>query len=313
MCPAAVGQTRPMARWRLAVALMLSGPVAAEIDGLRRGLGDRQLGVIGPHVTLVPPINVAAADVPSAIAGVRAAASARTGPLALHLGPVRTFAPANRVLYLAVEPLADVRAVREVLRREPFDRPDLRPFVPHVTVDIDAAPDRLDAGLAALADFAASTRVEGVSLLRERRDDERGRHWTPVADARFGRTVVVGRGGIELAFTAGTLIDPATTALLPSGTPPRHDLVVTACRAGAPVGVAAARWAGADLALVQFLVAPDERGLGVGRALIAETASMAAAAGAASLIADGTAAEVLGDFLVGHGWSRADVLRRRLD
>ena len=48
-------------RWprvRLGVVLLVPPPVAGEIDGLRRAVGDGALGKVAPHVTLVPPVNV---------------------------------------------------------------------------------------------------------------------------------------------------------------------------------------------------------------------------------------------------------------
>ena len=57
-------------------------PVAAEIDGLRRAFADPALERVAPHITLVPPVNVAVDAWPQALALVRAAAG-RSGPLEL--------------------------------------------------------------------------------------------------------------------------------------------------------------------------------------------------------------------------------------
>ncbi|MBV9661015.1 MAG: 2'-5' RNA ligase family protein, partial [Acidimicrobiales bacterium] len=92
----------PAGRRRLGVALLLDGPPAHELDGLRRALGDPALGRIPPHVTLVPPVNVRAAELPVALAVIRAAAARQSGPLDLTIGSVATFLPANPVVYLSV-------------------------------------------------------------------------------------------------------------------------------------------------------------------------------------------------------------------
>src|SRR5687767_10146098 len=47
-----------MPKARLGVALLLTGQLGHEVDGLRRALGDGALGRIPPHLTLVPPVNV---------------------------------------------------------------------------------------------------------------------------------------------------------------------------------------------------------------------------------------------------------------
>ena len=80
-----------MARQRLGVVLLVPQPVATEIDGVRRALGDEARERIGPHITLVPPVNVAERDLPRAFTLVRSAAST-VAPLTLRIGPVASFA-----------------------------------------------------------------------------------------------------------------------------------------------------------------------------------------------------------------------------
>ena len=48
---------------RLAAALLISDPPAAEINGLRRACSDGLLDRVDPHITLVEPINVREDDV----------------------------------------------------------------------------------------------------------------------------------------------------------------------------------------------------------------------------------------------------------
>src|SRR5262245_48536601 len=77
-------------RLRVAIALLVPEPAATEIDGLRRALGDRGLANVVPHITLIPPVNVAVDRVPDVLADVRAVA-ATTPPITLQLGPPQTF------------------------------------------------------------------------------------------------------------------------------------------------------------------------------------------------------------------------------
>jgi hypothetical protein len=51
-----------MGRHRLGVVLLVPDPWAAEVDGLRRALGDEALDRVAPHITLVPPSNVSDED-----------------------------------------------------------------------------------------------------------------------------------------------------------------------------------------------------------------------------------------------------------
>jgi 2'-5' RNA ligase len=83
-----------MPRRRLGVVLLVPGPVAVEVDGLRQACGDGALERVASHLTLVPPVNVRDERVRDALDVVRgAAASAR--PVTVTLGPPATFAPAS--------------------------------------------------------------------------------------------------------------------------------------------------------------------------------------------------------------------------
>lgn len=172
-----------MSRRRLGVALLVPPPVAAEVDGLRRALGDGSLGRIPPHVTLVPPVNVRAEALPDALAVLRAAAD-RTPPLDLRIGPAATFHPVNPVVHLevggAVELLASLRDRALV---PPLERAITHPFVPHVTVADDMDPARIPAAVTALADYVVDVRIDTVHLLEE----GRGRVWRPIADVVLTR------------------------------------------------------------------------------------------------------------------------------
>ena len=264
-----------MARERLLVAVFVPPPLGVEVDGLRRALGDRALGRIAPHVTLVPPVNVPDGGFDAALDVVRAAASA-TEPLRLRLGPAATFHPRNPVVYLAVggPDAAALGALRRRCFRPPLDRPVTHDFVPHVTVANRMAPDRIPAAVAALADYAADVVIDRVHLLRM----EPGNLWRPIADAPLAPPAVVGRGGLELEVTgtdqvppeAGRLLDAATATVSGSAGPGvGAPWALTARRDGAVVGAAAGWAAGAVLLVAGLVVAPGARRQGVGRHLLA--------------------------------------------
>jgi 2'-5' RNA ligase len=174
-----------MPRRRLAVALVVPPPVAFEIDGLRRALGDRQLGRIDPHVTIIPPINVREEEVADALAVVQAAASGRE-PLSLTLGPVDTFGPGSPVRFLAVDPWEPVVDLYRACWTGVLERPEKRSFHPHVTVDIEGAPtDGVDAALELLRHYEATVEIDRVTVL-EHVDDPEHRRWEPYLSYRFG-------------------------------------------------------------------------------------------------------------------------------
>jgi 2'-5' RNA ligase len=271
---------------RLAVALLLPGAVAAEVDGLRRALG-ADLDFVPPHVTLVPPVNVRDDALADALAVLRAAASAVTpAPLRLDLGPPTTFHPVTPVVYLAVGgDLAALADLRERVFTPPLARPIGFEFVPHVTLNEDMDPERIPAAVAGLADFTAAVEVDRVHMLRENPD----RQWRPVADAPFVTPAVVGRGGLPTELTVTDLVDPVAARALPAGAgddaldpldpldaPGGDPWAITARRDGEVVGVAHGRVVGDRLDVDALVVVPEHRRQGVGRHLRAQVEALAA-------------------------------------
>ena len=251
------------------MVLVVPEPLATQIDGLRRALGDGALGRIPPHVTLVPPVNVAERDLSAAFAVVRSAAVA-TPALHLRLGPVTTFQPVNPVAYLAVdgepEQLSALGSLREACLSGPLDRRQDHAFVPHVTVADELSADRLDRAPAVLADFTTDVAFDAVHVLAERP----GRTWVPIADVPLGAApAVVGRGSLPLALSVSGRPDAEAASLLAvEADAPGSPFAITARREG-PVVAAAWGWtAGGRLELADLVVASAHRGQGVGRHVV---------------------------------------------
>ena len=202
-----------MARRRFAVALMVPEPWRTEVDALRRAVADPRLDRIGPHITLVPPVNIAVEDFSDALRVVRTAAAAH-GPLELTIGPATTFLPGSPVAYLAVHPVEPVTALHRAVNRPPIERREERPFVPHVTLTTDETSERLTAIVTALAGYVREVRFEHVHLLEHTRDDDEVMRWHVIADARLGSPTVLGRGGIEVETVTGTVADPEAMAFV---------------------------------------------------------------------------------------------------
>jgi 2'-5' RNA ligase len=208
---------------------LLDPPVAIEVDGLRRALGDTSLGAIVPHVTLVPPVNVRTADLFQAVDVLRRAAGAQRGALELQIGPVATFSPESPVVYLAVSGpgLAGLGRLHEAVCAGPLSRPTRWPWVPHVTLSDATGEERIAAALVALGSYTASVRVDRVVLL-----EEHSRRWSPVADACLGEPSVVCRGGLEVEITRGQLVGPDALGMVEAQEEARGDLFVAAGTAG---------------------------------------------------------------------------------
>jgi 2'-5' RNA ligase len=263
-------------RQRLGVVLLVPQPLATEIDGVRRALGDGARDRIAPHVTLVPPVNVAERDLPRAFTLVRTAA-ATVAPLALRLGPVATFAPVNPVAYLRVGGEPQVLEALERLRTSclqgPLERTSQHDFVPHVTVADELSEGRLAEAAGLLADFTADVTIDRVHVLAELP----GRVWRPVADAPLGeRPGVVGRGSLPLELAESGRPDVEAAALLSLEAEARgRPFALTARREGEVIAAAWGWSARGALEVADMAVAAEHRGLGVGRHLLAGVVALA--------------------------------------
>ncbi len=258
-----------MARQRLGVVLLVPQPVATEIEGLRRALGDDQRWRVPPHITLVPPVNVNERDLGESFRVVRAAAVA-CAPLQLELGPVRSFAPVNPVAYLGVG--AEDQVLDALLRLHrgclggPLQRELEHEFVPHVTVGADLTDSRLEHAVSALRDFSATITVDRVHVLAE----QSGRAWVPIADAPLGDpAAVVGRGSLplELATTGRPDVEAAALLSFEESTEGRP-FSVTARRDGQVVGAVWGWTNGGTMELADLVVVAEHRGQGIGRHLL---------------------------------------------
>lgn len=273
-----------MPRLRLGVALLVPAPHAAEIDGLRRALGDDALDRVPPHLTLVPPVNVRVDTVGRALAVLRDAA-AGVSPFEVTIGPPTTFAPVTPTVHLGVvggPGAAVVHRLRDAVFVPPLERPLTHPFAPHVTLGDDVSPERLEAALVALADFTVTIGIDRVHLLQEQRHGDAHRRWVPVADVPLGPRRIVGRGGVELEIVVSRLLDPEGLAFETGAWPddePRgpagdvpvgcEPVVVTARRRDEVVGVARGGVGPGRVELQSVLVDPSHRRQGVARHLVA--------------------------------------------
>jgi 2'-5' RNA ligase len=287
-----------VAKARLGVALLLPPQVAAEVDGLRRAVGDGSLHRIPAHLTLVPPVNVAEARLPEALAVLRTAA-ALAGPLTLELGPPRSFLPDSPVLYLAVDgDVAEVHALRGRVLRDPLARTISWPFVPHVTLADSASPEVIEAAVTALSRFRAQVGVDRVHLLRE----SAGRVWEPIAEALLRPPAVIGRGGIPVELSVTTHLDPEAAGFCQQQGSVAPSFAVTARRDQHVVGVATGTLSDDVAHLEHLLVDAGQRRQGIGSHLLAAVESLAAEKGCRAIVADSGPDAVMETFLRSRGW-----------
>jgi 2'-5' RNA ligase len=312
-------------RTRLAVALLVPPRAAEGVDLLRVALGaGAAVRHVPPHVTLVPPVNVAGDRLGEAEALVRAAGEAQH-PFGATLGPPTTFLPENPVLYLhvggpgAAEALARLRGA---VFTDPLSRPVTWPFVPHVTLMDGGDPARIAAAEHALADHRVDVVFTGVSLLQEQREEDGGRVWRPLLEAPLGGAAVVGRGSLPLSLSVGASLDADARAWFDAGWEdhdreeagdgwhPSEHLVVVARRDGSVTGAATGMVRDGEGHLERLLVDRAARGEGVGGHLLAAFTAAAAERGCHRLVLRTAAGGRAERFYVERGFRQVALLPR---
>lgn len=309
--------SRPGARprTRLLVALVLGGGVADEVTGIRRALTGSE-GRLAPHVTLVPPLNLADTAREDAFAVVRNAA-ARAAPLALVLGPPAIFDRPRAVLYLAVGgDLDGLDALRRDASLPPLAPPEARParpFVPHVTLARGLRPAEAAERAALLGAYRASLTCRSVQLLEEE-PSPGGPRWRLLASEVLGGRAVRGRGGLEVEVQLAERLDPVASAVLEearaaeqrasgvSGPDQRRPFAFTVRRDGVLVGGATGAICGGTCELGELLVVATERGLGAGGRLLEAVVRYAGEAGCARVLVRGSAGAAGARFLEHRGF-----------
>jgi 8-oxo-dGTP pyrophosphatase MutT (NUDIX family)/2'-5' RNA ligase len=151
---------------RLGVVALLPEPLATHVQAWRLALAEPFRDAIAPHLTLVPPQQVADERVADAVALVDRAAAAVL-PAQLTLEGAEAFLPDSPVAYLRVgRGAGTLVALERRLRASPLAR-RTHPFYPHVTVAQDLPEAEIRRAVADLAGFTASFTLEHIWLMVE--------------------------------------------------------------------------------------------------------------------------------------------------
>jgi 2'-5' RNA ligase len=162
----------------IGVAIAVPEPWGGRLQDYRVDLGDKTAAGIPTHITLVPPIDVAVADLPG-VERHLAEGSALNAAFKVHLRGTGTFRPVSPVVFVTVvEGISGCEQLAASVRRGPLDA-DLRfPYHPHVTVAHDLDDATLDRSFRELADFDCAFEVDRFALYVH--DASSG--WAPTRD-----------------------------------------------------------------------------------------------------------------------------------
>ena len=139
----------------LGIVVPIPEPWSQLLVDWRAKVGDPQASMVPPHVTLLPPTEVAVADRPAI--GAHLAEVARCHPpFTMHLSGTGTFAPVAEVVFVTVaRGIGNCELLANDVRRGPLARSLAFPYHPHVTVAHDVPGDMLDLAYSGLADLSA--------------------------------------------------------------------------------------------------------------------------------------------------------------
>ncbi|MGY1708127.1 2'-5' RNA ligase family protein [Geodermatophilus sp. SYSU D00758] len=144
----------------LGVVVSIPEPWAQLFVDWRTKVGDSQAALVPPHVTLLPPTEVAVADRPLISEHLAAVARAHA-PFDMHLSGTGTFSPVSEVVFVTVaRGIGNCELIANDVRCGPLARSLTYPYHPHVTVAHDVPPDMLDLAYYGLADLDAEFRVD---------------------------------------------------------------------------------------------------------------------------------------------------------
>ncbi|MFJ9039170.1 2'-5' RNA ligase family protein [Streptomyces sp. NPDC102406] len=175
----------------IGVSIAVPEPHGSLLQERRAGFGDPAAHGIPTHITLLPPTEVAAGDLP-AIETHLAEVAAAGRPFAMRLSGTGTFRPLSPVVFVQVAEGAEACTWLQKQVRDasgPVARDLQFPYHPHVTVAHGIAEEAMDRAFEELADYEAAWPCEGFALYEQGEDGI----WRKLRDFPFGRSALPGR------------------------------------------------------------------------------------------------------------------------
>jgi 2'-5' RNA ligase len=164
------------------VAIPIPDPYGRALQRSRASFGDPLAPSIPTHITLVPPVRVAA-EALGEIEGHLRAVAADERPFSILLRGTGTFRPVSPVVFVSLAVgISECENLERRIRRGPLDRTPSFPYHPHVTVAHHLSDGLLDRAFKELSEYQAEFPVWGFSLYEHGVDGV----WRPQRDFAFG-------------------------------------------------------------------------------------------------------------------------------
>ena len=146
------------------VAVTIPEPWGAALQGARDSFGDPMASAIPPHVTLLPPTQIANGTMAAFLEHLEWV-TADAEPFRMVLSGTGTFRPVSPVVFVQVSlGIAQCEALESAVRSGPVERTLEFPYHPHVTVAHHLGEDALDRAFTDLGDFRCDFRVGSIEL-----------------------------------------------------------------------------------------------------------------------------------------------------
>jgi 2'-5' RNA ligase len=147
----------------LGIVVPIPEPWSQLLVDWRAKVGDPQANVVPPHVTLLPPTEVAVSD-RTAISAHLAEVARSHPPFEMHLSGTGTFSPVSEVVFVTVaKGIGNCELLATDVRRGPLNRTLTFPYHPHVTVAHDVPAEMLEFAYNGLADLSAAFPVDSFT------------------------------------------------------------------------------------------------------------------------------------------------------
>ena len=164
------------------VSIPIPEPYFSQLRAMRVDVQDPQADAVPPHVTLLPPTDIAKVSIPNYLDYLREAAS-KVDPFDMILRGTGTFRPVSPVVFIQVaQGVSRCEQLERLVRSGPVERKLEFSYHPHITIAHNLDEERLDRAFTVNARFEASFRVSSFSMYYQ---DEAG-VWTPVETIQLG-------------------------------------------------------------------------------------------------------------------------------
>lgn len=146
------------------VSIAVPEPWCAQLQQLREDVGDPLAQAIPPHITLMPPTEIAESEMDRFRTHLESVAK-QHGPFTMRLRGTGTFRPVSPVVFVQVaQGIPMCERLEQAVRRGPVSRDLEFPYHPHVTIAHGIADPGLDRAFDELAFFDTSFEVEDFHL-----------------------------------------------------------------------------------------------------------------------------------------------------